>query len=139
VLLVGVVVAVGSLAASICTHRADYAVIGGAVLTLMGIPLTFLRLLRRGPAGVDDPDPPKFFPMEPGAKTIQFNMAYMYASIGRIVENFGVLTGVVLLLSGTVLAGIVAPTLAMIYASQELTAAPFQTASPGPYSGLRHP
>lgn len=115
-LLTGSLIAIVSVVLACREHRPEYAVIGGSVLTILGIPLTFLRLLRRGPAGVDDPDPPATLPLQPGAKGVQFNTEHMWASVARIVENFSVITGVVFLICGTLLAGVVAPILAMICA-----------------------
>jgi hypothetical protein len=59
----------------------------GALLTLIGIPLTFSRLLRRGAAGSNDPEPPTVHPQKPGERLVQFNMAYMHSQVQGIVEK----------------------------------------------------
>ena len=80
----------------------------GALLTLIGIPLTFSRLLRRGAAGSNEPEPPTVHPQKPGELGVQFNMAYMRSRVRGLVENFDVINGIILLEVGTLLWGIAA-------------------------------
>ena len=116
-LALGLGVALGSLEFAIVSRRPECVAIGGSVLTVSGIPLTFLRLLRLGPAGIDDPAPPTTVPPEPGARAVQFNVDYMLWGVQRIIENFEVITGVLFLVVGTSLAGIAAPILALLWPS----------------------
>jgi hypothetical protein len=91
------------------------AALAGALLTLVGVPLTFLRLLRRGPAGSNDADPPLVHPQRPGEKGVQFNTDAMWVGVQRIVENFHVINGIIMLWVGTLLWGVAAPIMSAVW------------------------
>jgi hypothetical protein len=91
------------------------AALAGALLTLAGAPLTFSRLIRRGAAGSNDPEPPMVLPQKPGEVGVQFNTAYMWSGVQGIIENFDVINGIVLLEVGTVLWGIAAPIMSAVW------------------------
>jgi hypothetical protein len=94
------------------------AALAGALLTLVGVPLTFSRLIRRGPAGSNDPDPPAFHPQKPGDVGVQFNTDNVWAGVQRIIENFHVINGIIMLQVGTLLWGVAAPIMSAVWPHQ---------------------
>jgi hypothetical protein len=94
------------------------AALAGALLTLVGVPLTFSRLIRRGPAGSNDPDPPLSHPQKPGEIGVQLNTDAMWAGVQRILENFHVINGIIMLEVGTLLWGVVAPIVSAAWPQQ---------------------
>lgn len=78
------------------------------MLTLLGVPLTFLRPITRGAAGEMDEVPPKTIAVQ-GQLSMRVNVDHVHHTLGRINENFNVITGVVLLILGAILGGIAAP------------------------------
>jgi hypothetical protein len=114
-LLATAVVALASLWLSWRTRNSLPAALAGALLTLLGIPLTFSRLLRRGAAGSNDPEPPLTHPQKPGERGVQFNTDTMWSQVRGIFENFDVINGIILLEVGTLLWGIAAPIMSSIW------------------------
>ena len=112
-LAVGFVVTSASIIAAILTSRSQWLWLGGGVLTLLGIPLTFLRLIARGPAGALEEMPPKTIAVQ-GQPGVRPNIDHMHHTHARIHENFSVITGVVLLILGAILAGIAAPAMELL-------------------------
>lgn len=91
------------------------AALTGALMTLVGVPLTFSRLIRRGAAGSNDRDPPLTHPQKPGERGVQFNTTAMLVGVQGIIENFDVINGIVLLQFGTLLWGVAAPIMAVVW------------------------
>jgi len=94
------------------------AALAGAVLSLVGVPFTFSRLIRRGPAGSNDTDPPMFHPQKPGDVGVQFNTDSMWSGAQRIIENFHVINGIIMLEVGTLLWGVAAPIMSAVWPQQ---------------------
>jgi hypothetical protein len=69
----------------------------GGVIVLFGVLLSLRRLFRLGPQQLDEPTEPAII------NGNQFNIAYMHQSIQRHTDNFAQVTGVVLMVLGTVL------------------------------------
>jgi hypothetical protein len=111
------IVALASVWLSWYTRNSLPNALGGALLTLIGIPLTFSGLLRRGAAGSNEPEPPTVHPQKPGELGVQFNMAYMHSRVHGLVENFDVINGIILLEVGTLLWGIAAPIMSGVWPS----------------------
>jgi hypothetical protein len=109
------VVALASVGLSCYLRSSLPAALTGALLTLIGIPLTFSRLIRRGAAGSNDPEPPTVHPQKPGERGVQLNMAYLHSQVQGITENFDVINGIVLLEVGTLLWGIAAPIMSAVW------------------------
>lgn len=102
-----------SIAAACVDANAVWLVIGGSTLTVLGIPLTFLRLMQRGAAGYDDPSPPALVPVK-DSRALRFNDYYLQDSLERLAQNMSVYTGVGYVIVGATLAGILAPIAQML-------------------------
>ena len=100
-------ITVAAVVAAIATCRTDWLTLGGGVLTLIGIPLTAWRILRRGPAGSLDSSPPATLPTEGRGRL--FNPDHIEDRLERIRHNFAVISGVVALAIGTILDALAAP------------------------------
>jgi hypothetical protein len=109
------IVALASVWLSCYIRNSLPAALAGALLTLIGIPLTFSRLIRRGAAGSNDPEPPTVHPQKPGEWGVQLNMAYMHSQVRGITENFAVINGIILLEVGTLLWGVAAPIMSWVW------------------------
>lgn len=110
-----IIIAIACTLWSLSIKNSLPAALAGALLTLVGVPLTFSRLIRRGPAGSNDPDPPLVHPQRPGEKGVQFNTDSMWAGVQRIIENFHVINGIIMLQIGTVLWGVAAPIISAVW------------------------
>jgi hypothetical protein len=109
------VVALASLGLSCYFRNSLSAALAGAALTLIGIPLTFSRLIRRGAAGSNDLEPPVVHPQKPGEVGVQFNAAHMVSGVQGIIENFHVINGIIMLEVGTLLWGVAAPIMSAVW------------------------
>jgi hypothetical protein len=104
----GVALASTTITAATWIGEPNFLAIGGSVLVLAGVPLTFLRLLHRGAAGLDDPSPPATLSVG-GGPGVLLNPHFLSEYFERLFQNFSVFTGVGYLMVGTALAGIATP------------------------------
>ena len=87
-----------SVALSVLTSNWSWVSRSGGVLVLFGVLLSLRRLFRLGPQQFDEPTEPTVI------NGNQFNMNAMYQGIQRAGDNFAQVSGVALMVVGTILA-----------------------------------
>lgn len=94
-LVAAAVVVAASVVISVCTKSWSWLPRCGGVLILLGVLLSLRRLFRLGPQRFDEPTEPFVI------NGNQFNMRAMHQDIQRAGDNYAQVSGVVLMVVGT--------------------------------------